>query len=29
MVLNPDNPREIIGVLDWEMTTIGDPLTGP
>jgi aminoglycoside phosphotransferase (APT) family kinase protein len=27
VVLNPDNPREIIGVLDWEMTTIGDPLT--
>lgn len=27
VVLNPDNPTEIIGVLDWEMTTIGDPLT--
>lgn len=26
LVLNPDNPLEIIGVLDWEMTTIGDPL---
>jgi len=25
VVLNPDNPMEIIGVLDWEMTTIGDP----
>jgi aminoglycoside phosphotransferase (APT) family kinase protein len=26
-VLNPENPTEIIGVLDWEMSTIGDPLT--
>jgi aminoglycoside phosphotransferase (APT) family kinase protein len=26
-VLTPDNPTEIIGVLDWEMSTIGDPLT--
>ncbi len=26
VVLNPDNPVEIIGVLDWEMTTYGDPL---
>jgi len=26
-VLNPDDPTEIIGVLDWEMSTIGDPLT--
>ena len=26
MVLDPDNPLEIIGVLDWEMATIGDPL---
>ncbi len=26
VVLNPDNPLEIIGVLDWEMATIGDPL---
>jgi aminoglycoside phosphotransferase (APT) family kinase protein len=26
VVLNPDNPVEIIGVLDWEMATIGDPL---
>jgi aminoglycoside phosphotransferase (APT) family kinase protein len=25
-VLNPDNPTEIIGLLDWEMSTIGDPL---
>lgn len=27
IVLNPDSPTEIIGVLDWEMSTIGDPLT--
>lgn len=27
IVLNPENPTEIIGVLDWEMSTIGDPLT--
>lgn len=26
VVLNPDNPLEIIGLLDWEMATIGDPL---
>lgn len=26
LVLNPDNPLEIIGILDWEMTTLGDPL---
>jgi aminoglycoside phosphotransferase (APT) family kinase protein len=26
MVLHPDNPLEIIGILDWEMSTIGDPL---
>lgn len=26
VVLNPANPLEIIGVLDWEMATIGDPL---
>ena len=26
VVLNPDNPFEVIGVLDWEMATIGDPL---
>lgn len=26
VVLNPNNPLEIIGVLDWEMATIGDPL---
>jgi aminoglycoside phosphotransferase (APT) family kinase protein len=26
MVLNSDHPTEIIGILDWEMATIGDPL---
>ncbi len=26
LVLNPDNPVEIIGILDWEMATLGDPL---
>lgn len=26
VVLNADNPLEIIGVLDWEMATLGDPL---
>jgi len=26
IVLNEKNPLEIIGVLDWEMATIGDPL---
>jgi len=26
VILNPENPLEIIGVLDWEMATIGDPL---
>lgn len=26
VVLDPQNPLEIIGVLDWEMATIGDPL---
>ncbi|NOY69648.1 MAG: phosphotransferase family protein [Deltaproteobacteria bacterium] len=26
LVLNPDNPLEIIGILDWEMATLGDPL---
>ncbi|MDD9893819.1 MAG: phosphotransferase family protein [Gammaproteobacteria bacterium] len=26
VVLNPDNPAEVIGVLDWEMATLGDPL---
>lgn len=26
VVLNPDDPRQIIATLDWEMATIGDPL---
>lgn len=26
LVLDPDEPLRIIGVLDWEMATIGDPL---
>ena len=26
VILDPDNPMQIIGVLDWELTTIGDPL---
>jgi aminoglycoside phosphotransferase (APT) family kinase protein len=26
VVLNPDNPFEVTGILDWEMATIGDPL---
>ena len=26
VVLDPDNPGNIIGVLDWEMATLGDPL---
>jgi len=26
VVLDPDNPLRIIGVLDWEMATVGDPL---
>lgn len=26
VVLNPENPAEVIGVLDWEMATLGDPL---
>ncbi len=26
VVLDPNNPVKIIGVLDWEMATIGDPL---
>ena len=25
VILNPDNPFEVIGVLDWEMATLGDP----
>ena len=27
VILNPDASTEIIGLLDWEMSTIGDPLT--
>lgn len=26
VVLDPDDPMKIIGVLDWEMATLGDPL---
>lgn len=26
VILNPDNLAEILGVLDWEMSTVGDPL---
>lgn len=26
VVLNPDNPLAVVGVLDWEMATLGDPL---
>jgi aminoglycoside phosphotransferase (APT) family kinase protein len=26
VVLDPSNPLDIIGVLDWEMATLGDPL---
>jgi len=26
VLLDPHNPMQIIGVLDWEMTTLGDPL---
>jgi aminoglycoside phosphotransferase (APT) family kinase protein len=26
MVLAPDDPTRVIGVLDWEMATVGDPL---
>ena len=26
VILSPSDPMSIIGVLDWEMTTIGDPL---
>ena len=25
-ILDPEKPEKIIGVLDWEMTTLGDPL---
>lgn len=26
VVLDPENPQRVIGVLDWEMATLGDPL---
>jgi aminoglycoside phosphotransferase (APT) family kinase protein len=26
LVLTPDDPRRIVGVLDWELATVGDPL---
>ncbi len=26
LVLDPDDPSRIVGVLDWEMSTVGDPL---
>ncbi|MEZ4224170.1 MAG: phosphotransferase family protein [Polyangiaceae bacterium] len=26
VVLDPDEPTRIVGVLDWEMSTVGDPL---
>jgi aminoglycoside phosphotransferase (APT) family kinase protein len=26
LVLDPDEPTRIVGVLDWEMSTLGDPL---
>jgi aminoglycoside phosphotransferase (APT) family kinase protein len=26
LVLDPDRPQDVIGVLDWEMATLGDPL---
>ena len=26
IVLDPNNPVKVVGVLDWEMATIGDPL---
>ena len=26
VILQPNNPMHIIGVLDWELTTLGDPL---
>lgn len=27
MLLSPDNPGEVVAVVDWEMATVGDPLT--
>lgn len=26
VVLDPDNPTRVVGVLDWELATLGDPL---
>ncbi|MEZ0052171.1 aminoglycoside phosphotransferase (APT) family kinase protein [Mycobacterium sp. MAA66] len=26
LVLDPDDPLQVIGILDWEMATVGDPL---
>ena len=26
LVLDPEDPRRVLGILDWEMATIGDPL---
>jgi aminoglycoside phosphotransferase (APT) family kinase protein len=26
VVLDPDDPQRIVGILDWEMATVGDPL---
>ncbi|MGM7374646.1 phosphotransferase, partial [Acinetobacter baumannii] len=26
VILDPKHPTEVIGVLDWEMATLGDPL---
>ncbi|OKO14570.1 hypothetical protein AM487_001808 [Pseudomonas aeruginosa] len=26
VILDPENPMQIIGVLDWELATLGDPL---
>src|SRR4029079_8086651 len=26
MVLAPDDPTRIVGILDWELATVGDPL---
>ncbi|HET8707990.1 MAG TPA: phosphotransferase family protein [Pseudomonadales bacterium] len=26
VVVNPDDPTQVIGVLDWEMATLGDPM---
>ena len=26
LVLSPEDPQRIVGVLDWELATVGDPL---